>query len=79
MDEERMRCIVSGIKMFGLTGAEEELVRYAEQSMNQNQPLGKTAELILEGIYRRKTKFIRHSIISMLKEERPKASFIWTK
>ena len=71
MNAERMRCIISGLKRFKLTEAETEFICFAEQDLNQIEPLSETPELILERIYRQKTKFIRHSIISMLKQNRP--------
>ena len=66
MNTERTRSILSGIKKFRLTEAETELIRFAEQSLNQREPVGRTAELILEWTYKQKTRFIRRSILSMM-------------
>jgi hypothetical protein len=69
MQKERMRCILSGIKRFELTAAEAEFIAFVEGSVNPDGPLMKFMELILEGLYSRKTEFIRDSIVSMLKQE----------
>ena len=69
MTKGRMRCILSGLKRFELTLAETEFVAFAEVNLNQDGPLVKVIELVLEGIYSRKTKFIRRSILSMLRKE----------
>jgi hypothetical protein len=69
MQKDRMRCILSGIERFELTAAEMEFMAFAEGNLNQDGPLMKFVELILEGIYSQKTRFIRNSIVSMLTQE----------
>ena len=69
MQKDRMRCMLSGIRRFELTAAEAEFVAFVEGSLSQDGPLMKFLELILEGIYSRKTEFIRNSIMSMLNQE----------
>lgn len=68
MQEHRIRRIISAIKRFELTADEREFIAFAERNANQRSPLMKKIEIILEGIYWQKTKFIRDSIISMLKQ-----------
>ncbi len=69
MHENRMRCIISGIKKFELTAAEKELIAFAERNLNRNGLLMKKIEPILERVYEQKTNFIRSSILSMLEQE----------
>ena len=69
MQEDRVRCIISEIKRFELAPAEKDFIAFAEQNINRCGPLMKDIELILEGIYWHKTRFIRNSIVSMLKKE----------
>ncbi len=70
MQEDQIRCILSGIKRFELTPTETEFIAFAEQSLNQNGPIVKKTERVLEEIYWQKTKFIRNSIRVMLKNEK---------
>jgi len=69
MKNERIRCLISGLKRFELTEAESQLVCLAEQSLNKNGPLAGSIEPILEWIYSQKTEFIRDSVFSMLNQE----------
>ncbi len=71
MNEERMRCIISGIKRFELTEAEADFISCAEQRLNQTEPLSEAAGLILEKNHSQKAETIRHSIMPMLKQDRP--------
>jgi hypothetical protein len=73
MNKARIRCILSGLKRFGLTEVEIELIGLAEQNLYQNGPLVEEIGPILEWIYSRKTAFIRDSVFSMInqKEETP--------
>ncbi len=79
MNAKRTRRVISEIKRFKLTEAETEFICFAEQDPDQIEPIRKMAELFLERIYRQKTEFIRHSIMSMLKEDRPVTPLIWTR
>ncbi len=66
MKNERIRCLISGLKRFELTEAESQLVCLAEQKLNNNRLLAERIEPILEWIYSQKTEFIRDSVFSML-------------
>ncbi len=66
MKNERIRCLISGLKRFELTEAESQLVCLAEQKLNKNRLLAERIEPILEWIYSQKTEFIRDSVFSML-------------
>ncbi len=70
MQEDWMRCIMSGIKRFELTLAEKEFIAFAEQNLNQHGPIMKTIELIAEGIYWQKTQSIRNSVVCMFDKEK---------
>ncbi len=70
MQEGQIRCILSGIKRFELTPTEMEFIVFAEQSLNQDGPIVKKIERVLEEIYWQKTKFIRSSIRGMLKRKK---------
>ncbi len=65
-----MRCVLSGLKRFELTEAETQVVSIAEQYLNQNDSWAEKIEPILECIYHQKTKFIRDSVLSMIKQEK---------
>jgi len=78
MKKESIKCIIAGLKRFHLTESEIQLIRLVEQTLNQNVPLDKKTELILEWVYGQKTAFIRDSVFSFLsqKQER-RVSSIW--
>jgi len=73
MKSETLRFIISGLRKFRLTEAEKEFVRFSEFHLSQNDPLKNMTGLILNRIYRQKTAFIRDSILSLLKQDRPAA------
>ena len=66
MKEGRIKCIMSGLKRYEMTGTERRFIRAVERTLNEGGTLTEDHELILEGLYEDKTKFIRDSIISML-------------
>ncbi len=70
MQAESIRSIISGIRRFDLTAFETDFISFAEQNLSQGGPIHEAIELILEEIYWQKTRFIRNSIASMLREER---------
>jgi len=69
MKNERIRCLISGLKRFELTKAESQFICLAEQSLNKNGPLAERTEPILEWIYSQKTQFTRDSVFSMLNQK----------
>ena len=73
MHKERMRLIISGLKKFELTGAEERFVNFVEHDLHQDGLLYGIIESLLESIYTQKTEFIRDSILFMLRQSRPLA------
>lgn len=62
MNKDRLKCIVSGLTRFELTGLEKQFVRSVETYFNQNHLLTDQQESILEGLYREKIRFIKTSV-----------------
>ena len=69
MKNDRIRCLISGLRRFELTEAESQFVYLAEQKLNKNGSLAESIEPILEWIYSQKTEFIRDSVFSMLNQQ----------
>ncbi len=65
MSSVPVKCLTSRLRNFQLTEAEIELIRFAESSLNQNDPVSEMIGLILERIYRQKTGFLWDSITSL--------------
>jgi len=63
MGKERVRCIVSGLSRYKLTGPEKQWVQSIEQYFNQRGVVTDQQESILEAIYTEKTRFIREAIL----------------
>ena len=63
MEKERLRCIVSGLDRYELTGLETRFIRSAEQYFEEKGKLTEQQESILEGVYRDKTGWIRASVL----------------
>ncbi len=66
MDKERLECIMSGLNRYELTELEKRFVRSAEQYFKEKSMLTDQQELILEGVYREKTRLIRNAVFSGL-------------
>ena len=66
MDKERLKCIISGLNRFELTGLEKRFVQSVEQSFKEKSMLTDQQESILEGVYREKTGLIRDAVFSRL-------------
>jgi hypothetical protein len=62
MKRERVRCIMSGLSRYELTGLEKQCVQTIEQYINQKGVVTDKQESILEAIYMEKTRFIREAI-----------------
>ena len=66
MDKERLKCIMSGLNRYELTGLEKRFVRSVGQHFKEKSILTDQQESILEGIYRERTGFIRNAVFSTL-------------
>ena len=63
MNKDRLKCIVSGLTRFELTGLEKQFVQSVETYFNQNHLLTDQQESILEGLYREKIRFIKTAVL----------------
>jgi len=68
MDKERLRCIMSGLNRYELTGLEKRLVQSVEQYFKEKSMLTAQQESILEGVYSEKIGWIRNAVLSRLGE-----------
>jgi transcriptional regulator with GAF, ATPase, and Fis domain len=66
MNKERLRCVISGLSRYELTGLEKQFVQSVEQYFKQENLLTDQQESILEGIYREKTRWLKKAILSQL-------------
>lgn len=66
MDKERLKCILSGLGRYELTGLEKQFVQSIEQYSEQEDLLTDQQESILEGIYREKIRWMKKAILSRL-------------
>ncbi len=66
MDKERLKCIMSGLNRYELTGLEKRFVQSVEQYFKEKSMLTDQQESILEGVYREKTGLIRDAVFSRL-------------
>jgi len=66
MDKERLKCIMSGLNRYELTGLEKRFVKSVGQYFKEKSILTDQQESILEGIYREKTGLIRDAVFSRL-------------
>jgi hypothetical protein len=62
MEKERLKCILSGLSRYELTGPEMQCVQSIERYFNQEGMVTDRHESILEGIYMEKTRFIRNAV-----------------
>ena len=65
MNNERLRCIVSGLNRYELTELEQGFVQSVEQYFKHEGRLTEQQESILEGLYSEKTRWIRNAILSI--------------
>ena len=63
MHKDRLKCIVSGLTRFELTGLEKRFVQSVEEYFNQNNLLTNQQESILEGLYREKIRFFKTAVL----------------
>lgn len=66
MDKERLECIMSGLKRYELTGLEKRFVQSVGHHFKEKSMLTEQQESILEGVYMKKTGFIRNAALSTL-------------
>jgi hypothetical protein len=66
MDKERLKCIMSGLNRYELTGLEKRFVQSVKQYFKEKSMLTDQQESILESVYREKTGFIRKTVFSTL-------------
>jgi hypothetical protein len=66
MSKERLKCIISGLTRYELTGVEKRFVQSIEHCFKQESLLTDQQESILEGIYREKTRWLKSAILSQL-------------
>ncbi len=66
MDKERLKCIMSGLNRYELTGLEKRFVQSVEQYFKEKSMLRDQQESILEGVYREKTGLIRNAVFLTL-------------
>jgi uncharacterized membrane-anchored protein len=62
MNQERLKCILSGLNRYELTWREKEFVKAVKKYFNENGVLTDQQESILEGIYNEKIRWIRKGI-----------------
>lgn len=65
MNEGRLKCIVSGLTRYELTGLEKRFVQSVEEYFRQNHLLSEEQESILEGLYSEKMRFFKTAILKM--------------
>ena len=63
MNKDRLKCILSGLTRFELTGLEKQFVQSVENYFNQNNLLTDQQESILEGFYREKIRFFKTAVL----------------
>jgi hypothetical protein len=63
MNKNRLKCIISGLTRYELTGLEKRFVQSVEEYFNQNNLLTEQQESILEGLYREKIRFFRTAVL----------------
>lgn len=56
MNDERLKCILSGLRTYELTWRESQFVKAVERYFNEHGLLTNQQESILEGIYREKRR-----------------------
>jgi hypothetical protein len=64
MKKDRLKCILSGLTRFELTGLEKRFVQSVEEYFNQNQLLTDQHESILEGLYRGGIRFFKTAFLT---------------
>ena len=62
MKKERLKCILSGLSRYELSGPERQCVQSIERYFNQEGMVTDRHESILEGIYLERTRFIRNAV-----------------
>ncbi len=65
MNQERLKCIVSGLSRYELTGLEKRFVQSVEQYFKQECKLTEQQESILEGLYREKARWVSDGFVSI--------------
>ena len=63
MNKDRLKCIVSGLTRYELTGLEKRFVQSVEEYFKQNHLLREQQESILEGLYREKIRFFKTVVL----------------
>jgi hypothetical protein len=74
MDNERIKCIVSGLSRYELTFLEKRFIEAAKHSLEDQSGLTEQQESMLESLYMKKTKWIRKGIINLAKKSAQNAA-----